>query len=118
MVLAGTGKSWDQFRADDVACRQAASAEVARTEGGGDLPLQYRYDMVYMQCMYAKGHQIPTPGRAPAGASSSTTTAPPVAPGTPTAAPVPWPPPPQIECELNGGVWRAALSMCEIPRPR
>jgi hypothetical protein len=113
MALAGSGKSWDQFRADDGACRQAAGEEIARTKGG-DVPLQTRYDIVYMQCMYAKGHQIPAAGGAPTRTSSPTT----VPPGTPTVAPAGPPTPEQINCELNGGVWRAALNFCEIPRRR
>jgi hypothetical protein len=113
MALAGAGKSWDQFRADDGACRQAASEAIAR-EKGGEVPLQTRYDIVYMQCMYAKGHQIPAAGSAP----RPTSAAPAAPPGTPTAAPAGPPTPEQINCELNGGVWRAALNFCEIPRRR
>ena len=111
LVVAGSGKTWEQFRADDETCRQSASAEI-QTKQGGNVPAQRRYDMVYMQCMYAKGHQIPTPG-APRRTSSDA-----VPPGTRTAAPVAWPPTPdQINCERSGGVWRAALDFCEFPSP-
>jgi hypothetical protein len=115
MVLPGTGKNFDQFRADEMECRQFASSQV-----GGETPenaqadsavksaavgtavgalagaivggrgsvaagagtgllvggvagagagnasgrsLQQRYDIGYTQCMYAKGHKIPTAGR-------------------------------------------------------
>src|SRR5947207_698590 len=73
-----------------------------------------RYDMTYLQCMYAQGHQIPAPGQRPTDTSSSTA----VPPGTPTAAPATWPPTrAQIDCEQSGGVWRAALNFCEFPAP-
>lgn len=115
MVLPGTGKSFDQFRADDMDCRQYASSQVgggspdqaaemsglksaavgtavgaaagaiigghrgaaagagtglivggaagAGAAGSSQYTLQQRYDFGYQQCMYAKGHRIPTSGR-------------------------------------------------------
>lgn len=116
MVLPGTGKSFDQFRADDAVCRQyafehiggvtpnqaasdsgVASAAVGTalgaaagaaiggssdgawvgagtgllvgglvgTEAAGysSYALQNRYDIGYIQCMYAKGHRVPVSGR-------------------------------------------------------
>ena len=115
MVLPGTGKSFDQFRFDDSACRGFAHEQVAgMTPGaaaadsgarsavvgtaigaaaggliagrsgaavgagtgllvggaaGADASnrsahgAQYRYDVAYQQCMYAKGHKIPMSGR-------------------------------------------------------
>jgi hypothetical protein len=36
-------------------CRQAAAVEAKATK-------KWRYDMTYLQCMYAKGNQIPVPG--------------------------------------------------------
>ncbi len=103
LVLAGSGKTTEQFQADDNACRQLASREVERTQGG-QVPAQRRYDMAYIQCMHAKGNQ--------------TTSSAPAAAGTPTAAPITWPPTPaQIDCEQSGGVWRAALDFCEFPSP-
>lgn len=114
MVLPGTGKTFEQFRADNDICKQFAYEQVAgRTpegtgvasgvrsaavgtilgaaagaaaDGGrgasvgagaglalGGLAgtgtaersasrLQQRYDMGYQQCMYAKGHRIPSSG--------------------------------------------------------
>ena len=69
LVLPGTGKSFDQFRADEQECRQHAQAQTAGgTDGSlaGAGPagpsshtLQQRYDFAYTQCMYAKGHKIP-----------------------------------------------------------
>jgi len=70
MVLAGNGKTIEQFQADDNACRQWASREIERTQGG-QVPAQGRYDMAYMQCMYAKGNQIPTAPRPRARTTSS-----------------------------------------------
>jgi pantothenate kinase type III len=58
LVLPGSGKTIEQFRADDSQCRQLAASEL-QTVPRGALPDQERYDMVYMQCMYAEGHQIP-----------------------------------------------------------
>ncbi len=59
---------------------------------GAGLSVQRRYDITYMQCMYAKGNQIPVP-RAPRGYTS---TAPPPAPPPPGVPPPPAgsPPPP------------------------
>jgi len=69
LVLPGSGKSFDQFRADEQECRQYAQAQIAGgTDGslagaGPSEPsgrtLQQRYDFGYQQCMYAKGHKIP-----------------------------------------------------------
>jgi len=71
--------------------------------------------MAYMQCMYAKGHQIPARTEAPTAPASAAA----VPPGTPMVAPVTWPPSPQqIDCERSGGVWRAALTFCEFPSPQ
>jgi hypothetical protein len=91
MALPGSAKTADEFRSDDAACRQAAALEATATKG-------WRYDMTYLQCMYAKGHQIPVPGGifAPAQISSgSSTPAAPAAPPAPAPAPgnanAPWP---------------------------
>ncbi|HYL23147.1 MAG TPA: hypothetical protein VEV21_02010 [Burkholderiales bacterium] len=115
MVLAGSGKSYEQFRFDDYECRQYAqssvgmSADQAAAQAGaksaalgaaiGGLAgaaiggraesavagagigaaggaiagagagaesahnVQQRYDNAYMQCMYARGNQVPMSGR-------------------------------------------------------
>ena len=39
----------------------AVGADRARYVGGA---IQHRYDTAYIQCMYAKGHQVPLPGSA------------------------------------------------------
>ena len=148
MVLPGTGKSFDQFRADDMECRQFASSQVgggtpdsaaensgvksavvgtaigaaagalvgghsgaasgaaaglivggAAGAGAGatsQYALQRRYDFGYQQCMYAKGHRIPTSGRFENSARRpSTAYAPPPplnAPAPPAAGSIPPPP--------------------------
>ena len=80
LARPGTAKNADQFRSDDAVCRQAAVIEAKATE-------KWRYDMTYLQCMYAKGNQIPvpggifeptyvSPGSSPPGAAPAPTTAP------------------------------------------
>ena len=53
-ALPGSAKTAEEFRSDDAVCRQAAA-------GGPDATKQWRYDMAYLQCMYANGNQIPVP---------------------------------------------------------
>ena len=79
LVLPGQGSTFEQFQADDTACRHIAS--------GDGQTSQSRYDMTYIQCMYAKGHQVPALGGPPSGRSSTSR------PATPRPADVP--PPPQ-----------------------
>lgn len=75
----------------------AGSGESARWS------IQDRYDVTYMQCMYASGNQIPMPrGSAPtqmyggqaAGGAPATTSAPPGVPPPPAGVPPPPPPGP------------------------
>lgn len=54
MALPGSAKGAEEFRSDDAACRQLAASDAAATK-------EWRYDMAYLQCMYAKGNQIPVP---------------------------------------------------------
>ena len=63
-VLPGQGKSFEQFQADDAVCRQRAAGQAGETT-------QPRYDMTYVQCMYAKGHKIPVAGGSPYTSGSS-----------------------------------------------
>jgi hypothetical protein len=152
MVLPGTGKNFDQFRADDMDCRQFASSQVggataeqaqadsavksavvgtaigalagAIVGGRGSVAagagtgllvggvagagagnasghtLQQRYDIGYTQCMYAKGHQVPSAGRAAVRPAPAAYYAPPPPPPPnysnappPSANAVPPPPP-------------------------
>jgi hypothetical protein len=61
MVLPGTGKALDQFQADGAFCREWAARQVKGAFM--DVPsweVQRRYDHAYIQCMYAKGHQVPS----------------------------------------------------------
>src|ERR1700682_5309532 len=80
-ALQGDAKSPDEFRTDDVDCRQYASAQGAvAVDGRGPAAaggrtgslidgtdsaqfvgygLQRRYNRAYVQCMYIKGNKVP-----------------------------------------------------------
>jgi hypothetical protein len=94
LVLPGSGKSFDAFRADDSDCRQYATSQVGGTtaqQAANDAGVQQRYDFGYTQCMYAKGHKVPVAGRysdRPAPRRSAT-----VPPPPPPSASIPPPPP-------------------------
>lgn len=152
MVLPGSGKSFEQFQADDAVCQQwayqqtgitpqhaqtgnvvagaavgtlvgaAAGAAIGAAAGspatgaavgagvgalGGTTvgassgyaagtSVQNRFDIAYVQCMYAKGNQVPLPrGARPAALPgppppATSTMPPPPPPGSP-----PPPPPPR-----------------------
>ena len=107
LVLAGSGKSLEEFQRDDAVCRTSAAQDLERTKHG-DVPPQRRYDITYMQCMYAKGHQIPVPGGRPKYTSSGS-------PRAPSAPPAPAAGSAQTECARSGGVWRPAINACEQP---
>ena len=88
MALPGPAKNLDQFHADDTFCRQwAAQQDEATAKGApagqsyGSALRQQWYDMAYLQCMYAKGNQIP-------GVTSASP------PPPPPGAPAPLGPPP------------------------
>lgn len=146
LVLPGTGKSFEQFEADDAVCRQwalqqtgmtpnqaaaastATGAAVGTAVGAGlgaaigaaagspatgaavgagaglfggtavgagnaygsSISAQQHYDIAYVQCMYAKGNQVPiTRGSHPVYSAS-----PPLPPGVPPPPPGTPPPPP------------------------
>ena len=59
---------------------------------GAEASVQHRYDMTYMQCMYAKGNQIPVRGSLPTYTRQPAATAP--APVSVPPPPPPGPPPP------------------------
>jgi hypothetical protein len=86
MVLPGEGKSFDHFQADDTGCRQYAQTQIGVPPGEAGRSLQRRYDVSYMQCMYAKGHQLPGPRTAP---QSGDMPPPPGMPPPPSAGPRP-----------------------------
>jgi hypothetical protein len=96
MVLPGVGKPFDQFQMDDVACRQFAQAQTGLPPGEAGARasrvLQSRYDVSYMQCMYAKGHQLPGTRPAPQSSSVPPPLGTPPPPGAGTAPPAPVPP--------------------------
>ena len=102
MVLAGSGKPLEQFQTDDRACRQSAAQGIESAKRS-ELPAQRRYDMAYMQCMYAKGHQVPVAGGpqgyvSPSSPSTSAPAAESLPPGVPPPpAGAPPPPPPGLE---------------------
>jgi hypothetical protein len=148
MVLPGTGKTFDQFRVDDLDCRAYANYQVggenandaavnsgvksaaigtaigavagaaiggrsgaAAGAGVGLLggsavgassgtasgyELQRRYDHGYQQCMYSKGHRVPTAGRFDNGNGYSRPTRSAAVPPPPPPAGTPPPPPPGV----------------------
>jgi hypothetical protein len=153
MALPGKDKSFDQFRADDMACRNYALGSVGgltpsdaaaqsgvgsavvgtavgavagaaiggqqgaavgagtgllvgglagtQTAQASGYDLQQHYDFGYIQCMYAKGHQVPVYGRTYQQSQTAAKippppppAAPPPPPGAPPPPPGPPPPPP------------------------
>lgn len=150
MALPGTTKSFDQFRADDVACRDyaqyslgpaehvasdtananavggaalgaatgaiigAASGQAgpgaaigagagllfggiagANSAGYSNYGMQRRYDMAYLQCMYAKGNQVPLGPRSAPRRAPPPSYAPPPTGDSPYGPPPDWTPPPE-----------------------
>ncbi|SRR5579864_2769160 len=150
MALPGTGKNFDQFRSDDLECRDFANTQVGGTSasdaqsdsvaksavlgtvigaaagaaiggsqgagigagtglafgalagtGAGDASgysLQRRYDIAYIQCMYAKGERVPVSGRLESRSRAPEYMAPPppppgYAPASPSTGYAPPPPP-------------------------
>ena len=63
LALPGTGKTFEQFQADEAECRRHASARVGPgADTGTSDDAQRRYDFAFVQCMYAKGHKVPVSG--------------------------------------------------------
>lgn len=63
LVLPNAHVPFEQFQKDDVFCRQFSSNQVggdSAKKSSSTYITQMRYDNAYMQCMYTKGHQIPT----------------------------------------------------------
>src|SRR5262252_8371728 len=99
LALPGTGKSLDEFNADNLDCRKRAATPPAGVATSGSwTDQQRRYDFAYIQCMYAKGHRVPVPGQFTGAPSSGP---PPVPSGAAPPPPPPGapPPPPSGETE-------------------
>jgi len=65
MALPGMGVSFDHFRNDDTVCELYAGTQVGSgtsSLSGSEYEIQQRYDVAYVQCMYAKGHRVPVSG--------------------------------------------------------
>ena len=82
MALPGSAKSADEFRSDDASCRQAAATDAKATK-------KWRYDMTYLECMYARGNQIPVPSGMFAPMQASPASSPPAPAPAPATAPAP-----------------------------
>ena len=68
LVLPGSGMSFDRFINDNKSCQQFALAQAGSLNGNGPASRsmdnnQQRYDAAFIQCMYAKGHQVPVSGQ-------------------------------------------------------
>jgi hypothetical protein len=87
LALPGTGKTFEEFNADDGACRTWATQQ-------GSSAVQWRYDIAYLQCMYARGHRVPSAGGSPGYAAPGPAPAPAGSPSVPPPPPGPPPPPP------------------------
>jgi hypothetical protein len=89
LVLPGSGRSFDHFRADEQECRSYSQAQTGtREEPDTAGSMQQRYDRAFVQCMYAKGHKVPVSGRYSGhieASPSAARTAPPPPPGQPPA---------------------------------
>ena len=62
LVLPGQGRPFEQFQADVTVCKSWAAQQVKGAfMDAPSWEVQRRYDNAYVQCMYAKGHQVPSP---------------------------------------------------------
>jgi hypothetical protein len=62
LVLPRAGTPVEDFQRDDRECQGYAAQQLATGAQAGAhaaATLQWRYDMAYVQCMYAKGHRGP-----------------------------------------------------------
>jgi hypothetical protein len=61
LVLPREGTPLEDFQRDDQECRGYAARQLpaGTSAGASSATLQWRYDMAYVQCMYAKGHRVP-----------------------------------------------------------
>lgn len=68
------------------------SAVGAGTAGASQYELQRRYDISYTQCMYSKGHQVPSAGTTSSSRRSAYYTPPPPPPPASSSSNIPPPP--------------------------
>jgi hypothetical protein len=62
LVLPGEGRPFEQFQVDVSVCKSWAAQQVKGAfMDAPSWEVQRRYDNAYVQCMYAKGHQVPSP---------------------------------------------------------
>jgi hypothetical protein len=61
LVLPREGTPLEDFQRDDRECQGYASQQLptGAQAGASSATLQWRSDMAYVQCMYAKGHRVP-----------------------------------------------------------
>jgi len=63
LVLPARGKPFEVFQAEVADCRQWANQQIGGSAGEYQAyewdEAQRRYDNAYLQCMYAKGNQVP-----------------------------------------------------------
>ena len=112
LVLPGSAMSFDRFINDNTSCQQLALAQAASLVGTGtaigSIEInQQRYDAAFIQCMYAKGHQVPVSGQL----------ALPQAQTTPAAAMLPPPPDAQHPNASGAKSTQTPESRANIPPP-
>ena len=62
LVVPRAGTPLEAFQRDDQECQGYAAQQLptgAQAGARSAATLQWRYDMAYVQCMYAKGHRVP-----------------------------------------------------------
>ncbi len=74
LALPSADKKFDEFRNDDLQCRQFAHTQVASLQQQPDSKEegQKDYDILYIQCMYSKGDRVPIPVPLPPGLTYDT----------------------------------------------
>jgi hypothetical protein len=96
MAKPGSWKPLEVFQSEDVACRKWASQRAEPESFEYEWSVQRRYDNAYMQCMYAKGNQVPGVTR-------------------PSRMAYPPPPPPQGVTPPSSGVYPPAAAQGSDP---
>jgi hypothetical protein len=117
LVLPGAGTAVEAFQRDDRECQGYASHQLptgAPAAASSAATLQWRYDMAYVQCMYAKGHRVPD-GSVPPPPPQPVPSPPP--PGAPRSSAGPMEPPTAFERAMNLKTARALRTLPPIPPP-